>query len=286
MKIFYKTVLFFFLTAILFQSCTKIEEPYYTVKSVYADTNMRSVVLEDYTGHSCTNCPPAARTAQNLQALYKCQMFVISVHAGSFARPDSINYEGILKEDLRSPPGNDWFAWQPFHIDHNPIGMVNRTAYKSNISFDYDEWAGAVGVSAGLPKTAIISVNNRFDAASKTLTTTIGTRFLMNLPGKINLCACILEDSIYGGQLNSKPGDSIPYIKHYLFMEVLRGSLNGSWGEQIGTDVTVNSAICKSYVFDFNNQPAWIPKHCSILAFIMDADTREIYHAAKMEVVK
>ncbi|MCK9423626.1 MAG: Omp28-related outer membrane protein [Bacteroidales bacterium] len=288
MKILVKIALLGLFTDFLFQSCTKVAEPYYTIKSVYVDTNMRTAVLEDYTGHLCINCAPASRMAQELQELYKGQVFVISVHAGDFAEPDSTdpNYGRFLKDNFICQAGTDWFTYKPFNIDQNPKGMVNRLPYKTKTSILPGEWAGAIGASVALPKLAIISINNKYDLNTKTLTSAIGVRFLQNVTGKINLCVCLLEDSIFSGQLNAKPGDSIPIIKHFRFMDVLRGSLNGSWGEPIGTNVSTNFNLSKSFIYKFSDQPKMIPKHCSILAFILDADTKEIYHAAKMVILK
>ncbi|MCK9203478.1 MAG: Omp28-related outer membrane protein [Bacteroidales bacterium] len=286
MKIISKIVITGMLTGLLFQSCTKLEEPFYTVKSVYADTNMRAMILEDYTGHKCTNCAPASRTAENLQSLYKGQVFVIAVHAGDFAEPDSVKYGGILKNNFICQAGTDWFNYQSFKIDQNPKGMVNRISYEGKISFGKDDWAGAVANSASMTKLAVISMNNVYNPATKILTSNIGGKFLSDISGKVNLCVCILEDSIYGGQLNSVPGDSIPYYKHFRFMDVLRGTLSGSWGEQVSENPLRNSVISRTYTFDFSTQPTWVVSHCSLVAFIMNGETKEIYHAAKKPVIK
>ncbi|MCK9220357.1 MAG: Omp28-related outer membrane protein [Bacteroidales bacterium] len=285
MKIFKYITLIGILAGLLFPSCTKVEEPYYTVKSVYADTNMRSVILEDYTGHKCVNCAPAARMAQSIQELYPNQVFVISVHAGSFAQPDSVKYGGILKDDFRCTTGNDWYNYSLFKIDQNPKGMVNRALYNGKISAVPSQWAGAVSVAVKQPKLAILTIKNVYNAGTKSLAIHIGTKFLQGISGQVNLCVCILEDSIYGGQLNSVPGDSIPYYKHFCFMDVLRGSVNGSWGDLLTTDPDENTIITKDYTFLFNTQPTWIPGNCNIVAFLMNSETKEILHAAKMPVV-
>ncbi|MEI7983042.1 MAG: Omp28-related outer membrane protein, partial [Bacteroidota bacterium] len=220
--------------------------------------------------------------------LYKGQVFVISVHAGDFAEPDSTdpNYGRYLKDNFICQAGTDWFTYKPFNIDQNPKGMVNRLPYKTKTSFLPADWAGAIGASVALPKAAIISISNNYDSVAKILTANIGMRFLTGLSGNINLCVCVLEDSIYGGQLNSKPGDSTPIIKKFRFMDVLRGSLNGSWGELIATNPATNFSMSKPFKINFNDQPKWVARHCNIVAFIMDADTKEVYHVAKMAVVK
>jgi hypothetical protein len=101
----------------------------------------------------------------------------------------------------------------------------------------------------------------------------------------VNLTVCILEDSIYGGQLNNVPGDSIPIIKNFRFMHMLRGSLNGSFGEQIAVNPASGNLTTKSYTFDFT-PTTWVPAHCSVIAFITDADTKEVLHVVKSADLK
>jgi hypothetical protein len=42
----------------------------------------RNVLLEDYTGHRCNNCPAAATIAKNIEAANPNRVFIMSVHAG------------------------------------------------------------------------------------------------------------------------------------------------------------------------------------------------------------
>jgi hypothetical protein len=285
MKSIFHTAMVLLLAGALLQSCTKVDEPYYTVKAVTVDTNLRTVLLEDYTGHTCVNCAPAAKSANALQESYEGQVFVIGVHAGNFAKPDPNHYNPYLLADYRCATGNDWYGYSGFNIDQNPKGMVNRTAYKGKISFVPSEWNGAILAAQELPKVAVMSMNNNFDSQNQTLTTRVDTKFLTDLDVTVNLTVCIIEDSIYGGQLNSVPGDSIPIIKNFRFMHLLRGSMNGSWGEELSVSPGSGDLITKTLGFDFNGK-TWVPGHCSTVAFISDAETREILHVIKAPVVK
>jgi hypothetical protein len=74
-------------------------------------------------------------------------------------------------------------------------------------------------------------------------------------------------------------------MKNFLFMHMLRGSLNGSFGEQIAVNPSSGALVSNSYAFDFNNV-AWVPTHCSVIAFISDADTKEVLHVAKSSNIK
>jgi hypothetical protein len=280
MKPIFQITLLLLFGTFLFQSCSKVDEPYYTVKTAIVDTTLRSVLLEDYTGHLCVNCAPAATVAGTLQELYSGEVHVIAVHAGQFARPNPASYPPYLAADYRCAAGNDWFGYSGFNIDGNPKGMVNRRPYQGHISFGTDQWGQAVKAAVVLPKIAIMTAHNTFNPATKLLNTKIEVNFLLGYTGKVNLTVCILEDSIYGGQLNIIPPDSTPIIKNFRFMHMLRGALTGSFGDEIVTNPVAGALISKSYSFDFGTT-TWVPEHCSVIAFISDADTKEVLHVTK-----
>jgi hypothetical protein len=285
MKNIFRIALLLSLGGALLQSCTKVNEPYYTVKQVTADTNSRTVLLEDYTGHLCVNCAPAAKSANTLQELYEGQVFVIGVHAGSFAKPDLVHYKPYLVADYRCATGNEWYSNSVFNIDQNPKGMVNRRAFNGKFSFVPSEWNNAVIAALEQPRVAYMSMSNTFDADDQTVSTRVDTKFLTGLTGKVNLCVCVIEDSIYGGQLNSIAGDSTPIIKNFRFMHILRGSINGTYGEEIADNPAASTVATKSYTFDFSSK-SWVPGHCSLIAFISDASTKEVLHVIKAPVIR
>jgi hypothetical protein len=280
MKTIFQKIYILLFGVVILQSCTKIEEPYYTVKSVYVDTTKRSVLLEDYTGHLCVNCAPAATIANTIQELNQGKVFVIAIHAGSFAVPNAASYPPYLAADYRCATGNEWFGYSGFNIDGNPKGMVNRRPYKGKVSFGTSEWNQATQVAVELPKLAIMTINNTFNNQNNVVNSKVEIKFLSGYTGNVNLTVCIIEDSIYGGQLNIVRPDSTPIIKNFRFMHMLRGSLNGSFGELIATNPATDAVFSKSYSLDFDDV-TWLPEHCSVIAFISDAETKEVLHVAK-----
>ena len=264
---------------VLLAGCTKVSEPFYTVKSVVIDTTHRTVLLEDYTGHLCTNCAPAADQASAIQDAYKGRVFTISVHAGDFAKP--IPSDPYFVADFRNETGNDWYNETYFNINVNPKGMVNRRPYKNNVSFGVTEWNEAVESALALPKVAIMSVGNTYNAATQTLDTKVDVRFVDNWAGDVTLTVCILEDSIVGGQKNNVAGYPKPMIPDFNFMHLLRGSMNGhSFGDLLASDPVAGDVVSRNFSYDLSTV-TWVPRHCSVIAFISDATTREVLHVAK-----
>ena len=80
-----------------FVSCDKIEGPYITpdesvetnVEFPDIDPNnvFRKVLIEEYTGHRCTNCPDGHRELASLHERYGDTLVAIGIHAGTFALP-------------------------------------------------------------------------------------------------------------------------------------------------------------------------------------------------------
>jgi hypothetical protein len=85
-----RTVLLPLVAVLLATGCDVISPPY--TEESPADTGtagafVQKVLLEDYTGFRCGNCPEAHERAQELQARYPGRVILMSVHAGFFARP-------------------------------------------------------------------------------------------------------------------------------------------------------------------------------------------------------
>jgi len=143
----YTRIIFFIIPIIgfLFHSCTKLDSPYAIAKPRnIVDTIMdwdtvnpvKKVLLEDYTGHLCVNCPEAAVIAHNLEGLYGGKLIVMAVHAGMFAAPSAT---GDFTADYTTPAGDTWN--NEFGITSNPNGMVNRKDFGSGIVLGKDAWS-------------------------------------------------------------------------------------------------------------------------------------------------
>lgn len=277
MKPMKSTISALVLFAALLSSCSKVEPPYYTVREVTIDTNLRSVLLEDYTGMKCQNCPEAAEVAKTLEGLYMNQVFVIAVHAGYFANPDSNNPTSpFYSQDFRNATSQTWMS--TFKVVTNPLGLVNRAYYNSTtqLTVQAAEWPNAVAAQVKLPKAAVMSMHNGITIAKgdTTLTTSVQLRFLQKLEGKYNLCVCITEDSIVGVQ---QVGST---IKHdYVFNDLLRGAINGYFGEQITAANDTVTVIKKDYTQKLSGK--WNADNLNVVAFILNGDTKQVYHIIK-----
>jgi len=262
-------------------SCDKLEQPYAVEKQITVDTNKRKVLLEDYTGMKCVNCPGATDGAEALVELYKGQVILMTIHAGYFAEPDA---SGHYTTDYRVEEGVAWF--NDFTLISNPMGMVNRTPYNGKQGIGAGSWAEAVAVLAKENEVASIRINTVYTPLSRHhINTTIETKFHEELTGAYSLSVCILEDSIVGWQKNNDPlVGPVPDIENYVFNDMLRAVLNGTYGDQLTNVVDTVQEYSQTYLYTISD--SWNAKNLSLVAFVFNNDTKEIIQVEKQHLVE
>ena len=65
---------------------------------------IQKILIEDFTGHTCQNCPEAAEELHTIQSNYPSQVIGIAIHAGFFAEPE--NNDTSFTTDFRTEKGN------------------------------------------------------------------------------------------------------------------------------------------------------------------------------------
>lgn len=275
-----------------FTSCDKIEPPYIEgtlppdttecpVPDFPADTHhVRTVLIEEYTGHKCVNCPTAAVTAHEILNTYGEKVVLMAIHAGYFAQTESGNYS----LDLNSTAGTD--LYNNYGITNNPAAMFNRKSISGvNIFEAYPTWeATFLDVQDTVPTIDIQMIINYNSSESKACIH-VQTEYLVDVDRPLKLALYVTEDSIHGYQKNNNSGiGPTPDIPNYVFMNVLRGSVNGTWGSDLNTgDVEADSNMVSSFKLILNAN--WVAKNCHIVAVVYDPSTDEIWQAAEEKIV-
>ena len=70
-------LIFFF---IFFAQCDRIDPPYIENNLQIAE---RTVLIEKFTGHKCSNCPEASREIDFLKEIYGEQIISVAIHPGN-----------------------------------------------------------------------------------------------------------------------------------------------------------------------------------------------------------
>ena len=267
--------------AFLVQSCDKIDPPYKKPgTSVDCEVGNQNVLIEDYTGHKCVNCPGAAITAHEIKAMCEERVVIIAVHAGYFAEP---NETGDYAYDFRTDAGNDWNSF--FGIVSNPNGVVNRTNEDGSYLLSPGQWASKATELLAQNSPVNIEIENSF--SDNALSTTIKANFVDNAEGNYKLIVCITEDNIIKPQKNNDHniGD-VPNILDYKHMHVLRAAINGNWGQSLlNGSAAIGETISKTYTQKFDDTD-WVAENCNVVAFIYDNADKSVVQVKEAKVIE
>jgi hypothetical protein len=275
MKNIYFTLIF--LLSVFLASCDKIDDPYtlpVPVKAWYG----KKVLIEDYTGHKCPNCPGAAVDANNLKNLYGEKVIVLAVHAGFFAKPAP----PTLPEDFRTLAGDAWNTF--FGFTQYPNGMINRKGYPNTHIAASGDWAGKTALAlAEIPEIELL-ITKTYNPSDSSISGKVTASFLKTIKKKLKLQIVITEDSIIAPQINATTT-----IPDYVHRHMLRASVNGDWGSTLtdGNSFSlIDTELSHNYQYSLKATPLinYKIKHCSIIAFVYDDVTKEILQVEEKHI--
>jgi hypothetical protein len=269
--------------ALTFTACDKVEGPYKknTTGGGGNDTTLvQKVLVEDFTGHKCGNCPRASKALYDLKAIYGDRLIIMAVHAGTFATvfPPGAPY---YTYDFRNPTGVELDTDFGISVAGNPNGMVNRREVNGSVIVSSTQWADEVAtvLTSTDPVPASITIETTYNSVTRELQADIKTKFFEDLSGAYRLSVYMLEDSIVNWQ---KDYDVTPNdVPDYVHREVLRGSMNGTYG-----DIVTSTAAGSESDFTFNATLGtdWNENKMYILAFLHNDTTREIIQVEQKHV--
>ncbi|MBL7941278.1 MAG: Omp28-related outer membrane protein [Flavobacteriales bacterium] len=275
-------------STVVLTSCDIIDDPALDLGFVYnedlygpapsfspapSSEHFKRVIIEDFTGHECGNCPTAHHIAEDLDTQYGDSLAVVAAHVTDLAAPNLPDFPA----EYRTNEGNAW--WAPFDGLGIPIGRVNRSGGISN-PWPYTLWGSEVTAQFAQSPLAVLQMQVEYVEENNDLNVHVYTEFLEGLTGTYNLAVVILESHIVSPQLEYLPQ---PFVwEEYEHNHMLRGSITGPFGLQIVSNPEANSSVLKSYTYGWNSN--WIPENCAVLAMLIDNSNGEIVNSVEAEI--
>ncbi len=242
-----KRTLFYIIGAmLLFSACsTQIDEDQ-RLTYVKPAAVGKNVLLVDFTGQRCINCPTASHEIEKIQEQYSADTVIaVGMHSGP------LGFRGNAKTvGLSTTTGDNYY--RQWNVEYQPQGVIDYLG-KS----DYTAWGGIVHQQ--LKQTAPLNI--KIDAKTNG-TSGSGSVSLEGLDGNIQgkLQLWIVEDSITALQMMPDGTTN----RNYLHMHVFRTAVNGEAGESVnvkeGETTTIN--------FSTDFATTWVPRHLWLIAFV------------------
>ena len=237
----------------LFSACDTIDEDDRFIGPVEF-TPKKNVLIEDFTGQRCLNCPTASEAVKSLQDLYgKEHVIAVAIHGGSMSMPSSNGF------GLATETGEEYNKY--WGIDSWPKGMVDRNAANpAGGATNYTSWAAQVIQRlVEEPKVEIAVSNATYDADSLKLNITVDLATKEKLNGKVQVW--LTQNDIVGYQVMPDGSHNMEYTHNHVF----RAAVNGTWGEDVVLGKGEEASL--TYTVDLNGQE-WVPENLAVVAFV------------------
>ena len=246
MNLFGKTLIIMAAAALV--ACNDIaeNERLIPVESIEAE---RAVLIEDFTGQKCVNCPDAHKTIEALEAQYHDKVIAVSIHAGAFGIPaDNARYTGLMQ-----PEGDTYNDM--WNITSWPKGVVNR----SGGAIDHDKWPTAVRTALALPTPLDIDID--VECSATELTIHVECAQSQDVSG--NLQVWIVENGIVARQ-ESNEGR----INEYVHNNVYRASVNGVGGVPVNLKAFEHQTFTYTQPLRATATETWVSENLAVVAFV------------------
>lgn len=228
----------------------------------------RNVLIEEFTGQGCTNCPDAHRGLAALTEQYGEQLISVSIHAGamSLAEDNGTEYVG-LKNDEGQEYANRWGDLDKVGY---PCAVFDRSSEVS--LFFSGKWPELIRKELEKPTSLSINLEAHYNNDSTQMEIT--ALMLPETDANAKLQLWVVEDNISAFQI-----DNGKVIHDYKHNHVFRSSANGTWGE----DIALKSNIYSTATATVDVKENWNVRNLAVVAFVYN-DKDGVMQAAECKL--
>lgn len=258
---------------IAFSSCSNVDEDerYIYVKPA---ESKRCIIVEDFTGQSCINCPRATEELAGIQEQYGADtVIVVGIHSGPFGHVKP-NTQTAKRYSLCTETGDAYFVkwlgkWetpQPAVIVNRKSGVLNLGSYGAYINTELES------------QTPVkMELTNSYDAKDKSLTVNISAETSEDVEGKLQVW--IVEDNIVATQYMPDGSPNKEYVHNHVFRASVTNDIHGD-----AFNIKTGDGEKATATYTVNVDDSWKAENISVVAFVYN-DNDGVLQATKKHVV-
>ena len=244
-------------------------DSYYTVQVPVAEPH--NVLIENFTGATCTNCPAAHDFLHGLDTQNRGRINIINLYIKNFPQtipPNEAKYD--FRTDDATTLRNSVFQSLP----SMPIAGIDRAPWSTvtnrPLLYNKSDWATIVNTRKSATDSFNVTLMASFDDAANKANIDVAVTYLFPTTALLNLSVAIVEDSMVDHQEYPSYTDTA-----YLFTDVLRAYVTAvPFGDPVAPKLTTKPAgqvYKRHYTYQLpakGTKNSWNPRHCKVIAYI------------------
>ena len=260
----------------------------YLVSSLPA-AEPHNILIENFTGATCTNCPAAHQVIHSIDSQYAGRVNVISLYVTDFSQtlpPTGALYD--FRDSSATTIESSIFKPLPgmpiASIDRLPLGDVNNPllCFKT-------VWPSTVDARRSTNDSLNLELTSAYDAATRVASITAKITYLQPTTIMQNLSIAIVEDSFVDKQ-EYFDGTSTGTYDHYQFNDVFRGMVTSiPFGDPILSSLPLKEAKrVYEVTYYYTMRAALKPANCRAIAFVTggsDVGGATVYQSKQTKII-
>ena len=213
----------------------------------------KRVLIEDFTGQRCVQCPDGTAKIEQLIADYgEDNIIAVGLYGGAM---------GFLPNGGPAMPltcdESQWY-YTTGGVDQSPqpIARIDR----GDFNFNRKTWATAVRDRIQQKAQLMLEATCNYDEASRNVEITVSADGVENVNGKLQVW--LTEDNIVSPQM--LPGGSSD--PNYVHNHVFRATVNA----QAGDDISIAQGENVTRTFTYTVSEDWKPEDMSVVTFVFN----------------
>ena len=241
------------LTLAALSGCTDVDEDK-RFDGPLAFEAQKNVLVEDFTGQNCNNCPNASDALHDMQQVYGAdRLIAVSIHGGSL----SFSQDMTAIKGLATPQGNDYVSH--WGVEAFPMGLVDRQGGLQ----DYEKWnAAALSRFKLAPKVSLTAKEAKYDAQTATISVKVAVEGNESVSGELNVW--LTESGVTAIQRLPSGNYDLNYTHNHVF----RAALTAPYGESLS--VQSGETAEREYTYTVTRQD-WDTSRLSAVVFFVTA---------------
>jgi thiol-disulfide isomerase/thioredoxin len=241
-------------------------------------TSGRVVLIEDFTGASCPNCPAASAEIEKLLEKYPDNLIAMGVHSNFLGSPFKAGEVKLVTPDAQAI---ETFlgAW-----NGKPEAAINRKLFSGQPILRIgkpDTWSTYLEEELKLVPDVDLKIISNYDSVSRELIVQLTVIAKKNISEAIHLHVAITESNIINTQSNQGGA-----ISNYVNNHVLRKLITPTVGDKISDSMKNGETLLKEYRYILPiDAILWRAENCTVVAFVSQDETKKyILQAAEAHV--
>lgn len=242
-----------------------------------------NVMIEEFTGVTCPNCPKAHQIIKSLEAQYNTsgeRLLSIGYYplGNPQAKPVFENGVKLTKQDFQSQKaadlGNQFFG----SVNNMPTGCVDRVPDNSAKLYDRSIWSAKVATQMAKATPVNLTVTPiSWDAAKRQAVVKVRAAFTQDVAKPIKLNVLVIENDIEDAQESFNDTLGVAQkIEDYIHVHVMREILTFPLGSPV-LDSLATKVKGRVYerTFIIDAPQAWMVDNCKVVATIAVDETAD-----------